>query len=201
MPAMTLRSTVCLAGLACAALSGPAGSALAETPRFKFSELPPPATEPAPSPSLYDVLATGDVSPMGTPASSVKPSELFEKAASLLPSADGQQPGHPAEAEFWLKRAMLAAPDETGNRRAWAAAMLGLLLYQGGDAAGRAAARDLWEVAGAWRSATALCNLGELSELGDSEVQPDPKQALVWYERAKKAGCAQADAALARLRH
>ena len=179
---------------------GGAGSASAETPRFKFSELPPPAAAPAPAPSFYDVFATGDVSPLGTPAAAVKSTELFDKAQSFLPSPNGKT-GNSAEAEFWLKRAVLMAPDDTGKRRAWAAMTLGLLLYEGTDPAGHAAARDLWEMAGAWSNAVALCNLGELLESGDDVTPPDPKQAIVWYERAKKAGCADADTALARLKH
>ena len=31
-------------------------------------------------------------------------------------------------------------------------------------------------------------------------LQPDPAQALVWYERAKSAGAAEADAAIAALK-
>lgn len=178
------------------------GAALAQkaAPQFNFSDLPPPETDTAVVPSLYEVFAMPEISPLGTPVGTVKASDLFDEASAFLRGANGH-PSNSGEAAFWLKRAIVAAPDDTGKRRAWALMRLGGLLYSSGDPAGHVSARNLWEMAGAWSNAEALCHLGELAELGDDVAKPDPKKALLWYERAKKAGCAQADDALNRLKH
>lgn len=169
-------------------------------PQFESSGLPPPATDEVQAPSLYVVFQTGDTSPLGKAASSIKAADLIDEAASYI-KGNKEHPANPNEAAFWLKRAILMAPDESGRRRAWAVNNLGLLVYNSGDAAGHTTARYLWEMAGAWNSPEALCNLGQLAEFGDDVAKPDSKKATEWYERARRAGCLQAAQALSRLPH
>ena len=179
-------------------IGGPSAVRADSSPQFQFGDLPSP--EPTkPVLSLFDVFATGAVSPLGASAASVKPEDLFDEASNFLRGSAGHQ-NNPAEAAFWLKRAIALAPDDTGQRRAWALMRLGILVYTGGTSSGHAAARSIWELAGAWNNPDALCNLGELAEHGDDVMKPDPERARFWYERAKKAGCAKADDALARLK-
>jgi hypothetical protein len=178
-------------------------AALSQTnpPRFSGSDLPPPELEKPPPPSLYDTFAVGDTSPLGTKVSSIRPDELIKQAVAFLPGANGRQ-ANPAEAAFWLKQVVATAP-VAAPERSWALMRLGLLVYSGSGPnaqTGEALARELWELAGAWNQPEALCNLGELAEHGDDYEGADRAKAIVWYTRAKKAGCAQADDALARLK-
>ena len=192
------RTSLCLALVVLAAWA-PARPALAENtaPDFQVSDLPPPEAPKPQGVSLYDVFTTADVSPLGTTLSTVAAEDLFDKASSFLRASNGR-PANTGEAAFWLKHAISSAPDESGQRRAWALMRLGALIYASGPA-GHAAARPLWELAAAWNNADALCDLGELAEHGDDVSKPDQKKARLWYERAQKAGCGKADDALARL--
>jgi hypothetical protein len=178
-------------------------AALAQTsaPRFTGSDLPPPELEKPPPPSLYDTFAVGDTSPLGTKVSSIRPDELIKQAVAFLSSSNGRQ-ANPAEAAFWLKQVVATAPVGAQDR-SWALMRLGLLVYSGAGPnpqTGQALARELWELAGAWNQPEALCNLGELAEHGDDYESADRAKAIIWYTRAKKAGCAQVDDALARLK-
>ena len=195
----TSLGSIFLLLLSCAA----AAPASAETapPQFDFSDLPPANAKPVPAKppttSLYDVFATGETSPLGTAVSSVKPEDFFDQASSFLRASNGR-PANPTEAAFWLKHAITLGPDESGERRSWALLRLGGLLYASGPI-GHGTARTLWELAGALSNPEALCALGALAETGDDVAKPDPKEARIWYERAKKAGCSKADDALSRL--
>ncbi len=188
------------------ALASPGPQALAQTdapPRFVGSDLPPP--QPAkPPPSLYDYLAIGDTSPLGTKIGSVRLDALFNVAGSFLQATNGRS-ANLTEAAFWLKRAIALGPDdEVTKSRPWALYELGNLASVDPQA-GVGIARQLWELAAAWNSmgssasqspaaALALCNLGDLSAW-----ENDFKQARIWFERAKKAGCARANDAMAKL--
>jgi TPR repeat protein len=200
------RKILLEAVIAIAMLAAPMGAALAqdEQPRFTGSDLPPP--EPTKlAPSLYDYMVIGETSPLGSKASSVKLDTLFRIANSFLHGTDGRT-ANAAEAAFWLKRAIALGPDdETLKSRPWALYELGNLATADPQA-GIGIARQLWELAGAWNSpgsttiasspaaALALCNLGDLSVW-----EKDTKQALIWYDRAKKAGCAKASDAISKL--
>jgi hypothetical protein len=175
---------------------------------FMPSNLPPPETEKPPAPSIYDVLVIdGDTSPRGTKLSSVPADEVFNVASDFLLGQNGHVED-PKEAAFWLKRAIAVGSadesDDIKKRRAWAASRLGFLLWEPpfDPKTNHPAALMLWELAGAWNEPFALCKLGDLSENGDREagVRPNRDQALVWYERAKAAGCEKADEAIARLK-
>jgi TPR repeat protein len=174
-----------------------------QPPRFTGSDLPPP--EPAKAaPSLYDYLVLGETSPLGTKASSAKLDTLFRVANSFLHGTDGHS-ANTIEAAFWLKRAIALGPDDEALKsRAWALYELGNLA-SADPQAGVGIARQLWELSGAWNSpgstlpsspaaALALCNLGDLSVW-----EKDNKQALIWYDRARKAGCTKASDAIAKL--
>ena len=184
-------------GLVAAMMVAGGGAWADDQPIFKPSSLPPDV-EHAPPVSFFEVLQTTETSPLGTPASSVKPTDLISQAASFLNDGSGHK-GDPKEAAFWLKRAVLMAPDESGKRRAWAVTNLAIVIYNSGDENGHAVARYLWQIAGAWHNAEALCNLGKIAMLGDDVAAADPKEAIVWYQRAKAAGCTQADQALSSL--
>ncbi len=163
----------------------------------------PVATAPRPSlpslPPLFDVLTTGDVSPLGTLAATVKPDDLFDQASSFLRGVDGHAV-NPAEGIFWLKRALAGAPDDARQRRPWALMRVGLEVYGIGGIADHAAGRELLQIAAAWNNAFAMCRLGDIEEHGDDISPPDRGKAILWYERAKLAGCKEADEALARLK-
>jgi len=169
-------------------------------PHFSGSDLPPPELEKPQAPSLYDTFTIGDVSPLGVKASSVRPDELVDQAERYLHGSNGRQ-ANPAEAAYWLKLLVAAGPHGP-QERGWALLQLGLLAYSSTPNAqtGHVLARQLWELAGAWNQPDALCNLGALAEQGDDVEKADRAKAIVWYTRAKKAGCAQADEALARLK-
>jgi TPR repeat protein len=186
------------------AVAAPALIKPARAVDFTVSDMPPPPPPPPPPPKsradLFAQLSTAPASPRGTPASAVKPADMIEEASDFLRGANNH-PRDLDEAAYWLKRAIAVAPDESGQRRAWAAARLGTLLWQSSDQQ-HLTAYALWEVAAAWNNADALCNLAVVTESGDpaAGIAADKDQAIVWYDRAAKAGCPKAPAALQRLR-
>jgi TPR repeat protein len=177
-----------------------ATAAKADPPHFSGSDLPPPPPERPQPPSLYDTFAAGPTSPLGAPLASSRPEDYVEMAVAYLRGRDGK-PQNPQEAAYWLKQ-IVAGSGNAKRERGWALLQLGLIAYDGGPtpAAAHQLARELWELAGAWDQPDALCNLGELAETGDDVEKPDRDKAIVWYTRARAAGCAKADAALTRLK-
>lgn len=170
---------------------------------FTASDLPPEPQPKAPKLSLYDALAVGTASPHGTNVDAISAGDLFAEADGFLHGTNGH-PMDAKEAAFWLRRAILVAPDEKGRRRAWAMNQLGrlMMISSSEPEAEHIIALNLWEIAAAWNDPDALCNLGELSERGDkaSGIAPNKEMAIAWYERAKNAGCARAAASIARLK-
>ncbi len=172
-----------------------AASAEDKTPKFGGSDLPPPEPEKTATISLYELFVTGDASPLGAKADSVRPEDLARHAETYLKGANA----NPAEAAYWLKRAVASSPGGA-QVRAWTLLELGNLTYALNTPQNHASARQLWELAGALGQPIALCNLAELAEDGDDVGGQDTAKAIVWYTRAKAAGCDKAGPALARLK-
>ncbi len=161
-------------------------------PDFKHSSL---ITTPSGHVSFYDEFAVSDVSPLGVKAGSVSPDEFSNLAQSYLDGTKGHSVNED-EAAYWLKQVVIAGIGQKSARnRAGALSILATMAYP----KDQELARQLMEFAGALNDEAALCNLGKLAEIGDDATGPDHDKAIVWYKRAKKAGCAEADAALARL--
>jgi TPR repeat protein len=195
-----------------------ARAAGADAQGLSVTDTPPPAAAPAPPSApplapadgalldmtdIFNAFSLAPMSPRNTAGDSVTPAETFELGVAF---ANGTL-GHPKdqrEAAYWLRRALMLMPDDTGARRAWAAGRLGTLLWlEPGDvAAHHRAARVLWLLAAAWGNGDALCNLGQITADGDDAngVKPDKAGAAIWYEKAARAGCADAPARLAQLR-
>lgn len=161
---------------------------------FSGSALPPPEPEKVAAPSLYDAFLVGDISPLGIKADSIRPDDLANHASGYLAGANTNN----AEASFWLKQ-VIAAPAVSPKVRAWALMRLGILTYTLNTTESHVLARQMWELAGAWGQPEALCNLGKLAQEGDDVAAPDHANAIIWYTRAKTAGCSAADTALAGL--
>ncbi|MBV8567170.1 MAG: sel1 repeat family protein [Methylobacteriaceae bacterium] len=195
-PAFVVAGTIVALGIA---LSPAAGQSPPPPGGDVYIEPEPPPLDPVvKTPSLFDALAAGDVSPLGTSPTSVDPVKMIDEANAFLHGNNGH-PKNAREGTYWLARAILV-PETSPARRAWSIMRLGLAYAQGERETSPVLARQLWEIAGAMGSPEALCNLGLLSERGDKVNKPDPQQALTWYERAKKAGCEKADEAIARLK-
>jgi len=197
------RKALIRAAMAFVIITAPAAHTIAQSGplQFESTELPPPPepvqtqTPQTTMPALYDILVTGDVSPLGTKASSVEAKALFQTAWTFL-RGDNNHPANQDEAAYWLKRAIFMGIDETGANRAWAMTMLGKIIYASNKPDAHPDAKLLWEIAAAWNNSYALCSLGQYAEDEDK----DRNEARMWYERAQKAGCAKATEALAKLK-
>ncbi len=154
------------------------------------------ATGP-PADTLFEALVSGTTSPRSVNARDVSGVRALETAQTLLLAPDGSRDTE--EGAFWLKRYLQGAIGDERTLRA-----LTHLGSSYAEPSGRppdyAKARLVWEMAGALGDPVALCLLGVVHEngLGGSR---DKKNALLWYERAKKAGgCPDIDESIARVR-
>lgn len=148
-------------------------------------------------PHLSVILAHPETSPQGQPATGVGFEEALKRADQGLHA--NEAPHERQEAKFWLRRALAVG---LGDRRLlWALTQLGTLYASPeGGTPDYAAARSLWEIAGARGDPVALCFLASVTEIGLGGAR-DPARALALYLEAKdRGGCPGVDDAIARLR-
>jgi hypothetical protein len=147
--------------------------------------------------TLYGTLVAGPLSPRGQKASGIDTKAALQRADNELHASGA--PTDKREAAFWLKQYLVGTIGDA--RTLWALTQLGTIYA---DPSAKThdydKARMLWELSASMGDSVALCFLGNLHEFGYG-VRADKRTALIWYQRAKRAGgCKSLDRAIARVR-
>lgn len=152
---------------------------------------PKPAERPFATVGVFDLLATGPVSPRGVAADTVSPARALELAHLHQHGVESQRDRD--EAVYWLKRYVKATVGSEPQRIALT--QLGSAYARPSFKAEPDGKRDLakaivaWELAGALGDTVAICFLATLHAQGIG-VPVDKTQADLWLSRASQAQCA-----------
>ncbi|MCB1511467.1 MAG: sel1 repeat family protein [Hyphomicrobiaceae bacterium] len=146
--------------------------------------------------SFKEIVDIPSASPLGVAAAGVTLTEALRRADEDLRSSDKSRR---EEARYWLRHSISIGLGD--GRMRWAMTQLGTLYAAPGQGKPNfAAARALWEVAGAKGDPVALCFLALLHERGLS-THKDLRRALELFEAAKlRGGCQGIEKAISRLK-